>query len=173
GAGVPAAPPPPPGRAPGGGPGAAPAAGGGAGPAPAAPAAGPSQRGGGAAAQAPAPAGGDVVAMIAKAKPEQGKDVARKCLTCHTFEKGQSAKVGPNLYNVVGSKMASKEFPYSDALKGKGGTWTYQNLDTFLTSPRQFVPGTKMTFAGLKQPEERAAVIAYLRTLNDNPPPLQ
>jgi cytochrome c len=126
--------------------------------------------------QAAAPAGGgggDIDKLIAAANPEQGKQIARKCATCHGFEAGGPAKVGPNLADVVGADIASKDFPYSDALKGKEGTWTDANLDAFITSPKGFAPGTKMTFPGLKKPEERAAVIAYLRSVSPNAPPLQ
>jgi cytochrome c len=74
---------------------------------------------------------------------------------------------------VVGRKIASvPDFNYSSGLKSKEGDWTYENLDKFLTNPRDFAPGTKMTFAGIKKPEQRAAVIAYLRSITDNPPPL-
>ena len=121
----------------------------------------------------PAGGGGDLAALIGAADPDQGKQIARKCLSCHSFEPGGPNKVGPNLAGVVGADIASKNYAYSDALKSKEGTWTYENLNTFLSGPRGWVPGTKMTFPGLKKPEERAAVIAYLRTLTDNPPPLQ
>jgi cytochrome c len=125
--------------------------------------------------QAAAPAGGgsDLGQLIAAATPEQGKQVARKCTACHSFEAGGPNKVGPNLAGAVGADIASKDFPYSDALKGKEGTWTDANLDAFLTSPKEFAPGTKMTFPGLKKPEERAAVIAYLRSVSPEAPPLQ
>jgi cytochrome c len=134
----------------------------------AAPAAGAGQQ-----AAAPAPGGGQIGQLIAAANPEQGKQVARKCGACHSFEAGGPNKVGPNLAGVVGADIASKDFPYSDALKGKEGAWTHENLDAFLTNPRGWAPGTKMTFPGLKKPEERAAVIAYLRTVSPNAPPLQ
>jgi len=121
----------------------------------------------------PAGGSGDLAALIGAADPEQGKKIARKCLSCHSFEPGGPNKIGPNLAGVVGADIASKDYAYSDALKSKEGTWTYQNLDAFLTAPKGWAPGTKMTFPGLKKPEERAAVIAYLRSLTDNPPPLQ
>jgi cytochrome c len=74
---------------------------------------------------------------------------------------------------VVGRDIASvSDFNYSDALKSKEGEWTYEKLNEFLTNPRDWAPGTKMTFVGIKKPEERADVIAYLRSITDNPPPL-
>jgi cytochrome c len=132
------------------------------------PAAQPAQQ-----AAAPAGGGGDLGQLIAAATPEQGKQVARKCTACHSFEAGGPNKVGPNLAGVVGADIASKDFPYSDALKSKEGAWTHEALDAYLTSPKEFAPGTKMTFPGLKKPEERAAVIAYLRSVSPNAPPLQ
>lgn len=117
--------------------------------------------------------GGTLSQMIGAANPEEGKEAARKCLACHSFEPGGPNRVGPNLAGVVGADIAAKDFAYSDALTGKEGAWTHENLDAFLASPKGWAPGTKMTFPGLKKPEERAAVIAYLRSLTDNPPPLQ
>ena len=126
--------------------------------------------------QAAAPAGGgggEIDKLIAAATPDQGKQVARKCAACHSFEAGGPNKVGPNLAGTVGADIAAKDFPYSDALKGKEGTWTHEALDAYLTSPKQFAPGTKMTFPGLKKPEERAAVISYLRSVSPDALPLQ
>jgi len=123
-----------------------------------------------AASEAPAT---DILPLIAAADPAAGQAIAKKCNTCHTFDKGAPAKVGPNLWNVVGGPHAHMEgFSYSEAMKSSGGTWDYAALDQFLTNPKAYIPGTKMGFAGLKKPEDRAAVIAYLRTLSDNPVPL-
>jgi cytochrome c len=94
-------------------------------------------------------------------------------MTCHNFQKGGPNAVGPNLYGIVGRPRASAPgFAYSDAMKAKGGEWTIDDLNKFLTNPREFVPGTKMTFAGLPRESQRADVIAYLNTLADNPKPL-
>ena len=97
-----------------------------------------------------------------------------KCKACHNAEKGGANQVGPNLWGVVGRPIAQHEgFSYSQALSSHaGGTWTYDELNSYLTSPKAWAPGTKMTFAGLSKPEERANVIAYLRSKSNSPPPL-
>ena len=111
--------------------------------------------------------------LLASANPERGEQTAKPCATCHTFTKGGPNKLGPNLWGVVGRAKASEAgFAYSDALKSKGGNWTVDDLSAFLTSPRTYVPGTKMSFAGLPKGGDRANVIAYLNTLSDNPAPL-
>lgn len=135
-------------------------------PAAAAPAAAP------AAASAAAPV--DFKTLLAKADPAAGEKVFGKCKACHNAEKGGANQVGPNLWNVVGAPIAHHEaFPYSAALSAHNSEkWSYDELDVYLTSPKAFAPGTKMTFPGLSKPEDRANVIAYLRTRNDSPPPL-
>lgn len=126
------------------------------------------------AAPAAAAGGAGLAGMIAAADPADGEKVFRKCQACHSAEKDGPNKVGPHLWDVVGRPMAAVEdFKYSDALKGMSGEWTDESLDQYLENPKAAVPGTKMTFAGLSKPEDRAAVIAYLRAHGDNPPPLQ
>jgi cytochrome c len=111
--------------------------------------------------------------LLAKADAEKGKALTKVCATCHSFDKGAPAKAGPNLYGVVGRPKGSMEgFAYSDGMKAKGGNWTFEDLDAFITSPKTFVPGTKMGFGGEPSAEKRADIIAYLRTLSDNPVPL-
>ncbi len=115
----------------------------------------------------------DIDPLLAAANVENGKNVAKKCLQCHTFEKGGPNKVGPNLYDIVGNKVAHMDgYAYSAAFKAKGGTWTYAELNGYLYQPAKHIPGTKMAFAGLKKTQERADLIAYLRTLSDAPQPL-
>jgi cytochrome c len=110
---------------------------------------------------------------LANADPKRGQQSAKVCLTCHTFEKGGPNKIGPNLWGAVGRKKGSEAgFAYSDAIKSKGGEWTVDDLNKFLTNPRGYAPGTKMSFAGLQRVNQRADVIAYLNTLSDSPQPL-
>jgi cytochrome c len=121
----------------------------------------------------PAGAAAGVGALLAHADAAAGEKDAKKCAACHSFQEGGPAKIGPPLWGVVGRDIASLEdFSYSPALAGKEGAWDYQNLDAFLAEPRAWVPGTKMAFAGIKKPEERADVILYLRSLADAPAPL-
>ncbi len=134
----------------------------------------PAATGEAAAAVGGAAAGTGVVAMVAAADPAAGEKVFGKCKACHGVEQGGPNKVGPNLWGVVGKAKASADgFSYSAALKGLGGEWSYEALDQYLQNPKAVAPGTKMSFAGLSKPEDRAAVIAYLRTHGENPPPLQ
>ena len=124
---------------------------------------------------APAPATLEPVSpLLAKADPHKGQQIATKCQACHDFTKGGPNKIGPNLWGIVGSKPAEVPgYSFSDAMKAREDKpWTYEALNDFLAAPRSFVPGTKMTFAGLPKVEDRADVIAYLRTLADSPLPL-
>jgi len=120
-----------------------------------------------------APAEQPIEAYLAKADPAKGADVFKKCGACHSDQKSGPNQIGPQLWDVVGRPRASEAgFAYSDALKGKTGAWDWDSLGAWLKSPRTFAPGTKMTFAGLSDPQERADVIAYLNTQSDAPKPL-
>lgn len=125
-----------------------------------------------------AAAGGDASAeaavplpvLLASASAERGQSLVRACAACHAFEKGGPNKVGPGLYGVVGHEKAAHEgFSYSDALKSKGGAWSFEDLDHFIANPRGYAPGTKMAYAGEKNPARRADMLAYLRSLSDSP----
>jgi cytochrome c len=120
-----------------------------------------------------APAATPINTLLASASAERGAEVARQCQACHNFQEGQGPKIGPDLYGVVDRKIASAQgFNYSSALKSKNGTWDFSTLNTWLTKPSAFAPGTAMTFAGLSNEKQRADVIAYLDTLSANPVPL-
>lgn len=111
-----------------------------------------------------------VLAMLASADVAQGEKIGKVCATCHTFNKGGANGIGPNLYGIIGHPKAGHDgFAYSEGMKAKGGTWTMSDLNHFMWKPKVYVEGTKMTFVGLKKPEDRAAVIAWLRTLSDSP----
>lgn len=111
--------------------------------------------------------------LLASAKAEEGAATFKICSACHSGEKGAGNKVGPALWGVVGRKQGSVDgFAYSEGLKNKGGEWTYQQLAGFLSNPKGYVPGTKMGYAGVKDPAQLADLLAYLRTLSDAPVPL-
>jgi cytochrome c len=111
--------------------------------------------------------------LLAKADPGKGQGSFKKCAACHTADKGGANKVGPNLHGVVGAPKARVQgFNYSAALKAKGGDWSFEELNAFITNPKAHIPGTIMAFAGIPQAGERADLLAYLRTLHDSPPPL-
>ena len=129
----------------------------------------PAAQPGGAAAPGHVP----IANLLANASVERGTSVAKQCEICHNLGKGQGNKIGPNLYGVVGRKVASETgFNYSAPLKAKGGTWTFDALDKWLLNPRADVPGTLMTFAGISNEHQRADVIAYLNSNSDKPEPL-
>jgi len=131
---------------------------------------------GGEAAPAAAPAAGPepLGPLLGAANVDAGKTVAKKCVACHTFDKGGRNGVGPNLWGVVGDEVAHERggYSFSDGLKKKGGTWTVDALNEWLWKPQAFAKGTKMTFAGLPSAKERADIVAYLNSLSDSPKPL-
>jgi cytochrome c len=115
--------------------------------------------------------------LMAAANAEEGKALMNKCSACHTFDKDGANRVGPNLWGIVNAPKAHhKDYSYSSAMASKGGNWSYEDLAHFLHAPKDFVPGTKMGFAGFKKQEDLANAIAYLRTLSDSPaalPPVE
>lgn len=118
--------------------------------------------------------GGDapIATLLATADVAKGEATFAKCTSCHTINAGGANGIGPNLHGVVGEGIGTGAggFAFSDALKSKGGNWSFDSLNEWLKSPKAFAPGTKMTFAGLSKPEDRANIIAYLNTQGSNLP---
>ncbi|PNU01861.1 c-type cytochrome [Novosphingobium guangzhouense] len=118
--------------------------------------------------------GGDppIATLLASADIAKGQATFAKCTSCHTINAGGANGIGPNLHGVVGEGIGTGAggFAFSDALKSKGGTWTFDALNDWLKSPKAYAPGTKMTFAGLSKPEDRANIIAFLNSQGSNLP---
>ncbi|TKD53265.1 c-type cytochrome [Sphingomonas baiyangensis] len=116
-----------------------------------------------------------IATLLASADVAAGQASFSKCASCHSINQGGAAGIGPNLYGVMGQPHGAKPgFAYSDALKGISGNWTFEAMSDWLLSPRRYAPGTKMSFAGLSNDQERANVIAYLNAQGSNlplPPP--
>jgi cytochrome c len=111
--------------------------------------------------------------VLPTADVAKGAEIHKRCEQCHDISKGGPNKIGPELWGVVGRPRASHPgFSYSSAMKAKGGTWTFDELFRFLKSPGAYIPGTKMSFAGLKSAQDRIDLIAYLRTQSDSPVPI-
>ncbi|MDE0208735.1 MAG: cytochrome c family protein [Boseongicola sp.] len=109
-------------------------------------------------------------ARLANADSARGEKVFRKCVACHTVEKGGRKKIGPNLWNIVGAPVGAREgFRYSSAMLAFGGSWTPERLDAYLAKPRGFVKGGSMSFVGLKREQDRADVIVFLSGMGDSP----
>jgi cytochrome c len=114
-----------------------------------------------------------VLAMLPKASAENGQDTFKKCLACHTPDKGGRNLVGPNLWGVAGRKVAQVSgFNYSEAMKKHAGDWNWEELAKYLHSPAEAVPGNRMQFPGVKDNTDLADLLVYLRKLGDAPPAL-
>jgi cytochrome c len=114
-----------------------------------------------------------ILAMLESADTIRGEKLSKACAACHSFTKGGNNGTGPNLWDIVNKKKAAVAgFSYSKAMKESGGDWNYLSLNKFLWKPKSYISGTKMNYIGLKKPEDRAAIIAWLRSLSDNPPAL-
>lgn len=110
-----------------------------------------------------------ILHLIASADVAKGETLSRACAACHSFDNGGPDKVGPNLYGIIGSSFAHKDgFAYSDAMQNMEGSWGYAELNKFLYKPKAYVEGTKMNYIGMKNPEDRAAMVAWLRTLGSS-----
>lgn len=127
---------------------------------------GAAEAGGGGAEEVP------IASLLGGADPAKGADVFKKCAACHTINQGGANGIGPNLYHTLGEPVGQGKggFAFSDALKGVGGTWDFDKMNAWLTSPRKFANGTKMTFAGLSNPQDRANLIVYLNQQGSNLP---
>ncbi len=117
-----------------------------------------------------------ITELLGSADVAKGQKVFKKCSACHSFQQGGRNGIGPNLYNIVGRKLASAAgFSYSSAITAKGSegkTWGYDDLSSFVLSPKKFISGTKMAFPGLKKATDRANLIVYMRSLSSSPVPL-
>jgi cytochrome c len=113
-----------------------------------------------------------IVPLLASANAQNGEQIARRlCAACHTFNEGGRNGVGPNLHGVIGAPHGhAAGFNYSAALKGKQGPWTYEELNAWLHSPREYAPGNRMAFAGISNTQQRADVIAFLKSISPNAP---
>jgi cytochrome c len=123
---------------------------------------------------APAEAEKPIAFYLASASAEKGEATFKKCAACHTIDKGGANGIGPNLYGIVGNVHDHMPgFSYSDAMMAmKGKVWSFDELNKWLTSPKTYANGTKMAFAGIAKPEDRAAVLVYLNSKSDSPLPL-
>jgi len=116
--------------------------------------------------------GPSLAALLAAADPAKGEKLFAKCTACHTINQGGSNGIGPNLYATLGESIGHGKggFPFSSALADHGGTWDFASMDAWLSSPKAFAAGTKMSFAGMSKPEDRANLIAYLNAQGSNLP---
>jgi|TARA_Y100000741_G_C18191943_1_gene533918 cytochrome c len=111
--------------------------------------------------------------LLASASVDKGAKVFKKCSNCHVPNEGGANKIGPALWNIVNKDIGGADFAYSNAMASYGGKWSYDELNGFLKNPKKYIEGTKMSFAGLKKETDRANVILYLRSLSNNPAPIE
>ena len=115
----------------------------------------------------------DITALLAMGNLDDAKKVWKKCTACHSIKKGGKNKIGPALYNVLGRNVAAlNDYKYSKALAAYGKSWTFEEMNGFLTKPQAYIKGTKMAFAGLKKEKDRASIILFMNQNSDNPLPL-
>ena len=117
---------------------------------------------------------GNIMALFASTSATEGAKVFKKCLACHNIGKGDPNKIGPNIFGVINRRAGSvSDYKYSKAMLAYGKVWSFEEMNGFLTKPKDWIKGTKMSFAGLKKAKDRAAVILYMNENTDNPLPLQ
>ena len=115
----------------------------------------------------------DIAALLAMGNLDDGKKVWKKCSACHSIKKGGKNKIGPALYNVLGRNVAVLgDYKYSKALTSYGKSWTFEEMNGFLSKPQAYIKGTKMAFIGLKKEKDRASIILFMNQNSDNPLPL-
>ena len=117
---------------------------------------------------------GNIMALFASTSATEGAKVFKKCLACHNIGKGDPNKIGPNIFGVINRRAGSvSDYKYSKAMLAYGKVWSFEEMNSFLTKPKDWIKGTKMSFVGLKNAKDRAAVILYMNENTDNPLPLQ
>ena len=113
---------------------------------------------------------GSIVALFAATSATDGEKIFKKCAACHSIDQGGANKIGPALWGVLGRQAGSiSNYKYSKAMVTYGKTWSFEEMNGFLIKPKDWIKGTKMSFAGLKKPKERAAVILYMNENSDSP----
>ena len=119
-------------------------------------------------------ASGNIMTLFASTSSEDGAKVFKKCAACHSIAQGDGNKIGPALWGVLGRQAGSiSDYKYSKAMAAHGKNWSFEEMNGFLTKPKDWIKGTKMSFAGLKSEKDRAAVILYMNEKTDNPLRLQ
>ncbi len=117
---------------------------------------------------------GNIMAIFASTSAAEGEKVFKKCAACHSIAEGGKNKIGPALWGVLGRQAGSlPDYKYSKAMAAHGKKWSFEEMNGFLIKPKDWIKGTKMSYAGLKSEKERAAVILYMNENSNNPLPLQ
>ncbi len=117
---------------------------------------------------------GEIMALLATASVADGEKIFKKCAACHSIAKSGGNKIGPALWGVLGRQAGSvSDYKYSKTMATHGKPWTFEEMNSFLTKPKDWIKGTKMSFVGLKSEKDRAAVILYMNENTDSPLPLQ
>ena len=113
---------------------------------------------------------GDIMALLASANASEGEKVFKKCASCHSISKGGKNKIGPALWGVIGRQAGIvTDYKYSKSLIAYGKKWSFEEMNGFLIKPKEWIPGTKMAFAGLKNEKDRASLILYMNSQSDQP----
>ena len=117
---------------------------------------------------------GNIMVLFASTSAAEGEKVFKKCAACHSINEGGANKIGPALWGALGRKVGSlPDYKYSKAMAAYEKSWSFEEMNGFLIKPKDWIKGTKMSFAGLKNPKERAAVILYMNENSNAPLPIQ